>query len=121
MSRDILLTLMLFLVSIGLLACILYYLSTFVFSTKTEDNLAAERVKTYECGYASLGDARGATAIKYYLVAILFLLFDLEIVFLLPFTLTLGWATTQSLAAVAFFLFVITVGYLYEWKKGGLD
>jgi len=81
----------------------------------------AEKLSPYECGFEAFGDARMQFDVRYYLVAILFILFDLEIAFLFP------WAiANQQVGLVGFwtaivFLLVLTVGFVYEWKKGALD
>jgi NADH-quinone oxidoreductase subunit A len=75
----------------------------------------------YECGFAPFGDARLPFDVKFYLVAILFIVFDLETAFLLPWAVslrTLGWA---GLAAMAIFVGLLIVGFIYEWKKGALE
>jgi len=80
-----------------------------------------EKLSPYECGFEAFGDARMQFDVRYYLVAILFILFDLEIAFLFP------WAiANQQVGLVGFwtamvFLLVLTVGFVYEWKKGALD
>jgi NADH-quinone oxidoreductase subunit A len=81
----------------------------------------AEKLSPYECGFEAFEDARMKFDVRYYLVAILFILFDLEIAFLFP------WAIAQSsLGIVGFwtvmlFLLVLAVGFIYEWKKGALN
>ena len=80
-----------------------------------------EKVSAYECGFAPFDDARAIFDVRFYLVSILFIIFDLEVAFLFP------WAVSfQNLSDVAFwgmmlFLGVLTVGFAYEWKKGALE
>lgn len=80
-----------------------------------------DKLKGYECGFDAFGDARGKFDVRFYLVAILFIIFDLEVAFLIP------WATNlKSIGMVGFwsmivFLLVLTVGFVYEWKKGALE
>lgn len=80
-----------------------------------------QKLSPYECGFETFGDSRMKFDVRYYLVAILFILFDLEIAFLFP------WAiANESLGLVGFttamiFLVILTVGFIYEWKKGALD
>jgi NADH-quinone oxidoreductase subunit A len=81
----------------------------------------AEKISAYECGFNAFDDARMKFDVRFYLVAILFIIFDLEIAFLFPWAAAFG-----SLSAVAFwsmmvFLAVLTVGFAYEWKKGALE
>lgn len=80
-----------------------------------------EKLSAYECGFDPYGDARNKFDVKFYLVAILFIIFDLEIIFLFPWISALdviGWAGFWSMA---FFLLLLTVGFMYEWLKGALE
>lgn len=81
----------------------------------------AEKLSPYECGFEAFEDARMQFDVRYYLVAILFIIFDLEIAFLFPWAVvfqTLGW---PAIAAMGIFLALLTVGFIYEWKKGALE
>ncbi|WP_280189815.1 NADH-quinone oxidoreductase subunit A [Delftia sp. PS-11] len=75
----------------------------------------------YECGFEAFEDARMKFDVRYYLVAILFILFDLEIAFLLPWAVALRDVGVAGFTAVLIFLAVLVVGFAYEWKKGALD
>ena len=75
----------------------------------------------YECGFEAFEDARMKFDVRYYLVAILFILFDLELAFLLPWAVALGDVGLAGCVAVLIFLAVLVVGFAYEWKKGALD
>jgi len=75
----------------------------------------------YECGFEAFEDARMKFDVRYYLVAILFILFDLEIAFLLPWAVALQDVGLAGFVAVLIFLAVLVVGFAYEWKKGALD
>lgn len=81
----------------------------------------AEKLTTYECGFNPFSDSRTEFDIKFFIVAILFLIFDLEIFFLFPFSVCFSSLSGVSLACMLFFLFVLTIGFLVEWKKGALD
>ena len=81
----------------------------------------AEKLSPYECGFEAFEDARMKFDVRYYLVAILFILFDLEIAFLLPWAVALRDVGGAGFAAVLIFLTVLVVGFVYEWKKGALD
>jgi len=85
----------------------------------------AEKLSAYECGFIPLGDARQPFHVRFYLVGILFLLFDLEVVFLFPWAVSMHWMTTAefyySFSIIMFFLFLLVIGYVYEWEKGALD
>ncbi len=75
----------------------------------------------YECGFEAFEDARMKFDVRYYLVAILFILFDLEIAFLLPWAVALEDVGIAGFVAVLIFLAVLVVGFAYEWKRGALD
>lgn len=75
----------------------------------------------YECGFEAFEDARMKFDVRYYLVAILFILFDLEIAFLLPWAVSLQEVGLAGFVAVVIFLAILVVGFAYEWKKGALD
>jgi NADH-quinone oxidoreductase subunit A len=84
-------------------------------------NPDAEKLSPYECGFEAFEDARMKFDVRYYLVAILFILFDLEIAFLFPWAIVLrdlGWF---GVVAMAVFLGILVVGFIYEWKKGALE
>jgi len=75
----------------------------------------------YECGFTAFEDARMRFDVRYYLVAILFIIFDLEIAFLFPWAVALDEIGTFGLIAMAIFLGVLVIGFIYEWKKGALE
>ena len=75
----------------------------------------------YECGFEAFEDARMKFDVRYYLVAILFILFDLEIAFLFPWAVALKEVGMAGFVAVVIFLAILVVGFVYEWKKGALD
>jgi NADH-quinone oxidoreductase subunit A len=85
----------------------------------------AEKLSAYECGFTPIGDARQPFHVRFYLVGILFLLFDLEVIFLFPWAVSLHWFNVTefyySLSVVMSFLVLLTIGYVYEWDKGALD
>ncbi|MBF8247077.1 MAG: NADH-quinone oxidoreductase subunit A [Rickettsia sp.] len=80
-----------------------------------------DKLKSYECGFDAFSDARGKFEVKFYLVAILFVIFDLEIIFLIPWALNLKHISNLGFFSMMFFLFILTLGFIYEWKKGALD
>lgn len=80
-----------------------------------------EKNSPYECGFEPSGDARMRFDIRFYLVAILFIIFDLEIAFLFPWAITLDKIGVPGLVAMAIFLTLLIVGFWYEWKKGALE
>ena len=80
-----------------------------------------EKNSPYECGFEAFEDARMKFDVRYYLVAILFILFDLEIAFLFPWAVALHDVGVVGFYAVVIFLAILIVGFIYEWKKGALD
>ncbi len=80
-----------------------------------------EKLSSYECGFAPFDDARGQFDVRFYLVAILFIIFDLEIAFLFPWAISLGEIGWLGFWSMMVFLGVLTVGFIYEWKKGALE
>ena len=81
----------------------------------------AEKLSAYECGFEAFDDARRRFDVRYYLVAILFIIFDLEVAFLFPWAITLGATGVFAFWSMMCFLGVLTVGFIYEWKKGALE
>jgi NADH-quinone oxidoreductase subunit A len=81
----------------------------------------AEKLSPYECGFEPFDDARRKFDVRFYLVAILFIIFDLEVAFLFPWAVTLGRIGLLGFWSMAAFLGVLTVGFIYEWKKGALE
>ncbi len=79
------------------------------------------KLSPYECGFEAFEDARMKFDVRYYLVAILFILFDLEIAFLFPWAVVLPDIGAAGFAAMMVFLAILVVGFIYEWKKGALD
>ncbi len=77
--------------------------------------------ETYECGFPPFGDARTKVDVRFYLIAILFIIFDLEIAFLFPWAIVLGAIGWLGFGSMMVFLGVLTVGFIYEWKKGALE
>jgi len=80
-----------------------------------------EKLSAYECGFDAFSDARSKFDVRFYLVCLLFIIFDLEIAFLFPWAITLGEVGAFGFWSMTVFLGVLTVGFIYEWKKGGLD
>jgi NADH-quinone oxidoreductase subunit A len=93
-----------------ILASIIFFLSFFL-SSKLDD---AEKLSAYECGFNPFSDSRAEFDIKFYIVAILFLIFDLEISFLFPFSVCLDVISIAGLYIMLIFLFILTVGFYYE-------
>ena len=81
----------------------------------------SEKQSPYECGFEAFEDARMKFDVRYYLVAILFILFDLEIAFLFPWAVVLPKIGMFGFLAMAVFLGILVVGFIYEWKKGALE
>jgi NADH-quinone oxidoreductase subunit A len=84
-------------------------------------NPDSEKLSPYECGFEPFEDARIRFDVRYYLVAILFIIFDLEVAFLFPWAVSLGDIGVFGFWSMVVFLGVLTVGFIYEWRKGALD
>ena len=120
MSLDFLnnyLTIIIFL-DIALILSLGFLILNFAFSPKNPD---PEKLSAYECGFEPFNDSRMEFDIRFYLVAILFIIFDLEIAFLFPWAITLGNLGLFGFFSMMLFLFILTIGFIYEWKKGALD
>jgi NADH-quinone oxidoreductase subunit A len=81
----------------------------------------AEKLSAYECGFNPFSDARRKFDVRFYLVSILFIIFDLEVAFLFPWAVSLGKIGVFGFWSMMVFLAVLTVGFIYEWKKGALE
>jgi NADH-quinone oxidoreductase subunit A len=81
----------------------------------------AQKLSPYECGFEAFENSRMKFDVRYYLVAILFIIFDLEIAFLFPWAVVLDSIGTFGLVSMGIFLFILVVGFIYEWKKGALE
>ena len=90
----------------------------FILSPKHPD---PEKLSAYECGFEPFQDSRMEFDVRFYLVAILFIIFDLEIAFLFPWAISLGNIGILGFTSMMIFLFILTIGFIYEWKKGALD
>ena len=80
-----------------------------------------EKLSAYECGFEAFDDSRMEFDVRFYLVAILFIIFDLEIAFLFPWAISLGNIGALGFWSMMIFLFTLTIGFIYEWKKGALE
>jgi len=80
-----------------------------------------EKTSAYECGFEPFDDARHKFDVRFYLVAILFIIFDLEVAFLFPWAVSLGKIGVFGFWSMMVFLVILTVGFIYEWKKGALE
>tara|TARA_Y100001960_G_C14291288_1_gene641622 strand:- start:160 stop:522 length:363 start_codon:yes stop_codon:yes gene_type:complete len=91
---------------------------SFVFGKSNPDK---EKLSAYECGFEAFDDARGRFDVRFYLVAILFIIFDLEVAFLFPWAISLGNIGLLGFWSMMLFLLILTIGFIYEWKKGALE
>ena len=105
-----------FAIAIGLSAA--FVLSAFVVGNQQPDD---EKMAAYECGFDAFDDSRRQFDVRFYLVAILFIIFDLEVAFLFPWAVALGGIGLFGFWSMMLFLVVLTVGFIYEWKKGALE
>lgn len=105
-------------IGISLVIGLALLLSAFVIAVSHPDS---EKVSTYECGFDPFDDARMRFDVRFYLVAILFIIFDLEVAFLFPWAITLKENGVFGFWSMMVFLGVLTVGFAYEWRKGALE
>ncbi|MCB1532428.1 MAG: NADH-quinone oxidoreductase subunit A [Alphaproteobacteria bacterium] len=86
-----------------------------------KQNPDPEKLSAYECGFEAFSDARNKFDVRFYLVTLLFIIFDLEIAFLFPWAVSLGKIGVFGFWSMMIFLGILTVGFIYEWKKGALE
>ncbi|KAF8818986.1 NADH-quinone oxidoreductase subunit A [Rickettsia endosymbiont of Cardiosporidium cionae] len=86
-----------------------------------EDTDNTDKLASYECGFDPFDDTRTKFDVRFYLVAILFIIFDLEIMFLIPWAMNLKSIGSTGFYSMMFFLMILTIGFVYEWKKGALE
>lgn len=109
-------------IAIMFLMCILVAIVIFGLSYILKyRNYTLEKISSYECGFQPFKDSRSRFDIKFYLVAILFIIFDLEIIYLFPWSLNVDELWTEGIISMIIFLYILTIGFIYEWKKGALD
>ncbi|MGR3640158.1 NADH-quinone oxidoreductase subunit A [Alterinioella nitratireducens] len=114
--REYLPVLLFLAVAIGL--GLVLILAAIVLAVRNPDT---EKVSAYECGFNAFDDARMKFDVRFYLVAILFIIFDLEIAFLFPWAVAFGDMSMAGFWSMMVFLAVLTIGFAYEWKKGALE
>ena len=100
-----------------ILSCVIIFLSYFLILRDYD----IEKVSAYECGFEPFEDTRSTFDVRFYLVAILFIIFDLEITFLFPWSLILDNINSFGFWSMMYFLILLTIGFIYEWQKGALD
>ena len=102
----------------GLVVGVVMVTLGFVLGTRRPDS---EKLSPYECGFEAFDDSRGRFDVRFYLVAILFIIFDLEVAFLFPWAVSLRDVGLFGFWSMMIFLTILTVGFIYEWKKGALE
>ncbi len=112
---------LIFLVIAAALAALLLLLGTSLGRYFSRHHSDRDKLSPYECGFEPFEDTRTRFDVRYYLVAILFIVFDLEIAFLFPWAVALTKIGLFGLIAMGIFLAILTVGFVYEWKKGALE
>jgi NADH-quinone oxidoreductase subunit A len=105
-------------IAIALGLAVVIVLASFVLARQRPDS---EKLSSYECGFPPFADARAKFDVRFYLVAILFIIFDLEVAFLFPWAVALGAIGLFGFWSMVVFLAVLTIGFIYEWKKGALE
>jgi NADH-quinone oxidoreductase subunit A len=105
-------------IGISLVIGLLLLAAPFIVAYRQPD---PEKLSAYECGFNAFDDARMKFDVRFYLVAIIFIIFDLEVAFLFPWAITFGQLGALGFWSMMVFLAVLTVGFIYEWKKGALE
>jgi NADH-quinone oxidoreductase subunit A len=105
-------------VGVALVIGLALLVSPFLVAFKAPDD---EKLSAYECGFDAFDDSRIKFDVRFYLVSILFIIFDLEVAFLFPWAATFGTISWYAFWSMMVFLAVLTVGFVYEWKKGALE
>nr|ULQ69063.1 NADH dehydrogenase subunit 3 [Centrolepis aristata] len=108
-----------FYLAIGLLVSLLLLGLPFLLASNSSSY--PEKLSAYECGFDPFGDARSRFDIRFYLVSILFIIFDLEVTFFFPWAVSLNKIDLFGSWSMMVFLLILTIGFLYEWKMGALD
>ena len=103
-------------IAIGM--AILMVAASYILARQRPDS---EKVSAYECGFEAFDDARSQFDVRFYLVAILFIIFDLEVAFLFPWAVALGDLGLFGFWSMVVFLGILTIGFVYEWRKGALE
>ena len=114
--KDYLPIILFLIIALGL-SCA-FVVVNFILSPKKPD---PEKLSAYECGFEPFEDSRMEFDVRFYLVAILFIIFDLEIAFLFPWAVALDDLGSSGLVAMSIFLVILIIGFIYEWKKGALN
>ena len=120
MPQELLIEYLPVLIFIGVAAAlsVIMVLASYLAAKQKPDT---EKLSAYECGFDAFDDSRGRFDVRFYLVSILFIIFDLEIAFLFPWAISLGTIGLVCFWSMVVFLTVLTIGFIYEWKKGALD
>ena len=105
-------------IGVALAFAVAIVLASFLVARQNPDS---EKLSPYECGFDPFSDARSKFDVRFYLVSILFIIFDLEVAFLFPWAVSLGSIGLFGFWSMIVFLVVLTVGFIYEWKKGALE
>ncbi|MEH6726427.1 MAG: NADH-quinone oxidoreductase subunit A [Hyphomicrobiales bacterium] len=105
-------------IGIALFIGLALLVAPFIVAYKAPDS---EKLSAYECGFNAFDDARMKFDVRFYLVAILFIIFDLEVAFLFPWAVAFGEIGLYGYVSMMIFLGILTIGFIYEWKKGALE
>ncbi len=120
MENDLIIEYLPILIFIGIAVAmaVLIVAASYILGEQRPDS---EKVSAYECGFEAFDDARSRFDVRFYLVAILFIIFDLEVAFLFPWAVSLGETGEFGFWSMMVFLAILTIGFIYEWKKGALE
>ena len=105
----------------SLLSVLIVFILLFLSIVVSPKAISVEKTSPYECGFEPFDDARKSFDIQYYIVGVLFLIFDLEVAFFFPWAVCLNSLNLFGFWVMVFFLFLLLVGFIYEWQRGALD
>jgi len=103
---------------ISLIISSIIILLSYILAVQKQDN---EKVSAYECGFSPYDEARSRFDIKFYLVSILFIIFDIEVIYLVPYTMTASVINVYGFISILLFIIILTVGFAWEWISGALN
>lgn len=115
------LSIILYMIIAGIISFAIVFLPIIISRITGTNNQYGEKISPYECGFEPIGTKPNKFNVKFYIVAILFVIFDLEITFMFPWAVSLKEIGIFGYTSMMIFLFILIIGFIYEWKKGALD
>jgi NADH-quinone oxidoreductase subunit A len=112
---------LLFLLCLSFLISLVFFILSFILGTYKKTINDPEKLSAYECGFDPFEDSRNYFEIRFYVIALLFIVFDLEMIILLPWAISLGYLNFTGFFVGFSFFFILVIGFIYEWYKGSLE